>query len=119
MPKITATNCLWFFAYLFCVGGVLFGISSGRKSAIELYGNESAQAEWNDWRDAATTQSRDETSPVKRRAPKSEMPPALALMNDYYISCVVFCLIMVTALFAATMFLVRGVFAKTPTIATE
>ena len=117
MTQLTPGNITWLILYLICVIAVVAGLTRGRNQAVESYGTESAQREWDDWRATAGEQTAGEgpLGPVQRRVPRSEIPPALALMNDHFVGCLVFSLIMTTALFATTMFLVRGIFSRPET----
>ena len=82
-----------------------------RQSALALYGTSDAQAKWDQWRDKATddaTRVRTTPGEVQRRIPRSEAPPALRLMQDYFITCLAFALFMTTLLYSASFVLLRG-----------
>ena len=96
----------------------MLGLVHGRHQALQLYGSESAQKDWDVWRKTASRQTGDVAivdGQVERREPRSELPPALALMSEHFASCLVFSLVMVTALFVTMMFLVRGIFSSPET----
>jgi hypothetical protein len=88
-----------------------------RQAAVALYGSTDAQQKWDQWRDKATedaTKVRTAPGEVQRRIPRSQAPPALRLMQDYFVTCLVFALVMTSLLFAATFVLLRGAFSTEP-----
>ena len=72
----------WGIAYIALMVGVVWGMQVTRARTIASLSTPQAQADWQAWREAATKQS--EEGPVRRRVPKSDVPPALLLMRDYY-----------------------------------
>lgn len=103
-----------YFAYL--VYGVLYvallatvvgGSFFARSWAISVYGSPEAQAQWNEWREGAAKLS--DSSPVKRRVPKSDQPPALVLATTYFGICLSIALVLSSVLFATAVYFVQGV----------
>jgi hypothetical protein len=116
MAKATAQNPLqfslaWLLAYVALIALVVGGLFYGRQRAFALYGSESAQAEWDTWREDAKKLA-DESGPVKRRIPKSIEPPALVLMRDHFVVCLAGSLLLTSVLFGTFMILVRGAFSS-------
>ena len=99
----------WLLGYVTIMALVSAGLLYGRYAAISTYGSGAAQTEWNEWRDDATAMSKG-TGPVKRRVPRSTRPPALVLMQDYFLVCFVGALLLSTVLYGTFMVFVRGAF---------
>jgi hypothetical protein len=83
-----------------------------RENAVETYGSDEAQTEWDQWRTDAKDMAMG-AGPVKRREPKSLQPPALVLMRDHFAACLGLALLLSTVLFGTFMFFVRGAMATT------
>jgi hypothetical protein len=109
-PNPLRFSFAWLLGYLLLLGLVTFGLFYGRQRALAIYGSESAQAEWDAWREDAKKLA-DESGPVKRRIPKSIEPPALVLMRDHFVVCLAGSLLLTSVLFGTFMILVRGAFA--------
>ena len=96
--------------YALLLGGVIAGSLYARSWALTVYGSPQAQAQWNEWRTEAEKLSSE--GPVKRRAPKSDSPPALVLATTYFNTCLGIALVLTTVLFAAAAFFVHGVWTS-------
>lgn len=92
------------------VVGALFRV---RSTVTRVYGGESAQTEWDDWRTAAKEMSSSD-GPVKRREPKSAQPPALVLMRDHFAACLGLAVLLSSVLFATFVFFLRGALQSSP-----
>jgi hypothetical protein len=103
----------WFLAYIAVVAFVLGGLFYGRAKALATYGTLAAQADWNQWRDDVRKDAKTSAS-VERRVPKSAEPPALVLMRDYFLVCLVGAVLLTSVLFATFMVLIRGALAPSP-----
>lgn len=98
----------WLLAYVTTMGLVCAGLTYGRANLLAAYGTEQAKSDWTMWRsDVAIEQNLGEP-PVKRRVPKSDEPPALVLMRDYFGACLGLALLLSSVLFATLAFFVRG-----------
>jgi hypothetical protein len=98
----------WLLAYVMTMALVCAGLTYGRAILLAAYGSEQAQSDWTMWRfDVAIEQHLGEP-PVKRRIPKSDEPPALVLMRDYFPACLGLALLLSSVLFATFAFFVRG-----------
>jgi hypothetical protein len=95
------------------VAFVLGGLFYGRAKALATYGTQAAQADWNEWRDDVRKDAKT-PAPVERRVPKSAEPPALVLMRDYFVVCLVGAVLLTSVLFATFMVLIRGALAPSP-----
>lgn len=92
-PRINGWLLGWLVAYatlMLAVVGSLFWV---RHTVLTQYSTPEAIADWQAWRGDVTNQQTN-PGPVKRDIPKSEVPPALVLMRDYF----------VVSLFGATFF---------------
>ena len=103
----TMPRAIWIACYLFCMWLVVIGMIRARRAAVDGYGTESAQTAWDSWRSFAETETNTE-GPVQRRSPKSDEPPALVLMRDYFYACTAFALLMSSILFGTMALMIRG-----------
>ena len=108
------SNVIWLILYFLMLAAIVVGFRRGRQFALARYGSDSAQASWEDWREDVRRTKAKKDSPTERRIPKSQRPPMLVLMEDYYASCMVFSMVLSTALFLTTMFVAKG--AMRPTV---
>jgi hypothetical protein len=102
----------WLLAYVTVIACVLVGLVYARQLALNTYGSQAAQEEWDAWRDDAKKMASSD-GPVRRRMPKSIEPPALVLMRDYFLVCVTIALVLCTVLYGTIVLLIRGI-ASTP-----
>jgi len=102
-----ATIALIAAAYLGVMGGVVYGLVSVREWARETYVSETEYAKWEEWREEAEKQASGE-GPVRRRPPTSDTPPVLELTQEYFVQVLVVSLVLSSALFAASTYLIRG-----------
>ncbi|WP_425614980.1 hypothetical protein NA78x_004864 [Anatilimnocola sp. NA78] len=86
------------------------GMFYGRQQAIAVYGDQSAQMEWDHWREEAKDLAKG-IGPVTRRVPKSAEPPALKLMRDYFAVCLALALLLSGVLFMTMLAFIRGAFS--------
>jgi hypothetical protein len=78
-----------------------------RRAALDTLSTPEAKAQWDEWRAAA--KSLNEHGPVQRRVPKSDEPPALVLMRDYFGIVLTAGALFGSLLFAAMAWPLRGV----------
>ena len=109
--KALVATLLWLLMYIVMLAAVIGGMLYVRGLAREVYGTPEAQAEWNAWRDEAKKMA-DEPNVVQRRMPKSAEPPALVLMRDYFVVCLVLAIVLSSVLFGTFMMLVRGALGR-------
>jgi hypothetical protein len=103
----------WLLAYVATMALVCAGLAYGRANLLAAYGSEEAFSDWNMWRfEVAVEQGMGKPS-VQRRIPKSEEPPALVLMRDYFPACLGLALLLSTVLFGTFAFFVRGALQHT------
>ena len=97
--------------YVLVVIGIIGGLYAAQRWASRELGTENAQAEWDQWRDTVRQLPEDNT--VKRKVPKSDEPPALKLMRDYFGVSLAMCLILGSVLYGTLLIAIKGVFAST------
>lgn len=107
---LTMTNLVWLVIYLLAMGSIVGGLNYARTTSLAKFNSPAAQADWNEFRTEMDRQSKDMTAPVARRAPKSEEPPTMRLLRDYFGTCVLISLMLSSALFITFMVMLRGVF---------
>jgi hypothetical protein len=105
--KFSLATGLWMLAYLAVVAAVIGGAFAFRNFAFSVYGSPEAQAQWDAWR-ADAKKMEEQPGTVKRRAPKSAEPPALVLMRDHFLVCLVGAVVLSMVLFSTFMMFVRG-----------
>jgi hypothetical protein len=69
--------------YVGLVTVVTWSMFAARRHALTTGSTPASLESWNAWREDVRAQQ-DHPSPVKRAVPKSEEPPALVLMRDYF-----------------------------------
>lgn len=99
--------------YVIVMAGIVFGMNRAKRWAADNFSPAAAQQEWDSFRDDVAQSN--ETSPVRRRVPKSNEPPALVLLRDYYGVCLAISLVLTTAVYATMTFFTLGVLKQNPT----
>ncbi len=94
--------------YLALIVVIVWGLGAFQSWTDAAYASTKAQSDWQDFRDDVA-ESVDSGGPVSRSVPKSEEPPALVLLRDYYAECLVISLVLSSALYWTFAFFLRGV----------
>lgn len=110
-PRTTA-DLIWLALFLLLLAATAWGMIRGRNWILATYDSDSATAEWQEWKQDAAQMER-LPNVVKRKAPKSDLPPAVILMKDYFGICLVGGLGLTAVLLAALLLMMRGAFANT------
>ena len=80
------TNWLWgwMIGYVVLAGAVVGGMIWVRHTVLTDYSTPESIADWRAWQEDVRQQ---QTNPgtVQRRVPKSDEPPALVLMRDFFV----------------------------------
>src|SRR5262245_41579832 len=95
----------WLLGYIAVIGLVCGGLFYARQQALNVYGSPEAKVEWEEWRKAAKEMSQ---GPVARRVPTRAEPPALLLMRDRFVACLLTAVLLTSVLFGTLMVFVRG-----------
>ena len=96
------------------LGVLIWQLFAVKESILAKLSTPTAQAEWDQWR-AETAKP----GPVARRVPKSDEPPALVLLRDYFGICLSAAIFFCSLLYAVLMLLIRGAFAQSTTATPE
>ena len=81
--RISAWLLGWLVAYALLMAAIVGSMFWVRHTVLTKYSTPEAIADWQAWRGDVTKQQTN-PGPVKRDIPKSEVPPALVLMRDYF-----------------------------------
>ncbi len=92
--------------YVLFMSGMIATLMWTRHSVL-TNADPQAVAKWQEWVEEAKRQSKGD-GPVKRRPPKSDVPPAYVLMQDFLPICVFATFIFGSALFITFAYLIRG-----------
>ena len=97
--------------YCCLVDGVTYGMLQLRDWSLENYSTEKAQADWESWREE-TRQLSTSNGPVQRRVPKSNSPPVVRLMQDYFWTCWLAIIMMLGVIYGTMYALLIGAFGN-------
>ena len=73
----------WLIGYVVIAGAVASGLFWVRRGVLATFSTPESRADWQSWREDVRRQKTN-PGPVERRVPKSDEPPALVLMRDYF-----------------------------------
>ncbi|MCH2125153.1 MAG: hypothetical protein MK165_10185 [Pirellulaceae bacterium] len=110
---LSSQKILWLAGYVVVLALLVMGLLAARRMMRDTYSGLEAHADWQEWRETVSQQSSEGAS-VRRRIPKSESPPGLVLMNDYFGACLVISIVLVTALYGTLVLMIRGVWSSPP-----
>lgn len=89
------------------VGAVLGAMYYLRQSSMAELSSSRSISEWQSWRDDVR-QQQSNGGPVTRRIPKSDEPPALVLMRDYFMVLLVGAILFSSVLYWVFAWLLTG-----------
>ena len=102
------TKWLWwgisYAALAVAVAGAMFWV---RQRVVTQSATPESIADWQSWRDDVSRQQ-ENPGPVQRRVPKSDEPPALVLMRDYFGVSLVGAVFFTSLLYAVGSWFVAG-----------
>ena len=93
------------------MGAVVWSLMAARQWALTKHATAESASDWQTWRDDVQ-QQQTRPGPVRRRVPQSAEPPALVLMRDYFVVCLVGAVLFVTVLYWVTAWFVRGILKR-------
>jgi hypothetical protein len=96
----------WLAGYLLWTGLIVWSVYQFRAVTMEQLDTPEARASWEQWRRDAAQQSTD--GQVQHKVPASAESPGLVLMRDYFGVMLAAAIVFGSALFAISMFLIRG-----------
>ena len=100
-------NTIVLVVYLGLMATIAAGMFRARDWASGSLDNTVATDEWQKFREEVVDMN--EASPVQRRVPKSNEPPALVLLRDHFAACTTIALVLSTALYATCAFFAIGI----------
>jgi hypothetical protein len=108
MMVISRGAVAWLLAYLLAMAALVWLVFVARQRVVESLGSPAAQAQWQAWKKQAAKQQADPQHSVSRRPPKSNEPPGLILMRDYFPAVLGMALLGGTVLFGFIALVVRS-----------
>src|SRR5262245_8605742 len=99
---------LWVAVYLLLMAALVGGLFAVRSNVLSEMSSPAAEAQWQRWKAEAAKEDGTH-GPVQRSVPKSNEPPLLLLMRDYFAACIAGLLLPITALYWFIAWLARGV----------
>jgi hypothetical protein len=93
----------WLVGYVVLVSAVVGAMFWARQSAMSL-----SISEWQTWREAERKQQSG-SKVVERRVPKSDEPPALVLMRDFFVVLMVGALVFSSMLYWIIAWFITGI----------
>ena len=101
-----ATIC-WIVGYFCTLWFILYGLNNTRETQLSAATNKLEDA-WAQWRDAAAAQAAGSGS-VKRKIPKSTLPPIRVLFADHYTTITIAATFFGSFLYGMLYFFTRGI----------
>jgi hypothetical protein len=95
------------FAYAALMAAVVGSMFWMQHRVLAEFSTQEATADWQTWRGDVSNQQSN-PGPVKRDIPKSEVPPALVLMRDYFVVSLVGATFFTSLLYWIMAWLVTG-----------
>jgi hypothetical protein len=95
-------------AYVALIMGVTSGMFYARDVVAPSLDTQQGQQNWDVWRHDAADQVAGK-GPVARREPKSNQPPLVVLMRDYFAVCLGGAILFSSLLFAVMLFILQGI----------
>jgi hypothetical protein len=110
MSKTSVVNTLILVVYLTLLIALTVGLWVARGQVLRPKEAAQARDQWQEWRSAAKDQQT-EKGPVLRRVPKSEEPPTVVLLRDYFVTSSLILIVLSSAVYFAFALMLRGVLA--------
>ena len=96
--------------YFSAVAAVVGSMLYIRGVTLATLDTSKATAEWMKWRDDAASEN--QSGPVHRRPPKAIEPPAIILMRDHFVPCLVMAVVTTSLLFGVMLLVIHGVLQR-------
>ncbi len=96
--------------YVIMIGLLAWGLTRAKSWATASLSDAASHGDWQQFRADVVKMNSD--SPVRRRVPKSEEPPALVLMRDHFTECAVISVVLSTALYGTFALFLVGSFNR-------
>src|SRR5687767_1371 len=99
---------LWGSGYVLLLAAVVWELIAARNWSLTEMATPKSVREWQAWReDVRQQQSR--PGPVARSVPKSDMPPALVLMRDYFAVSLIGAIVFSSVLYWVIAWFINGI----------
>lgn len=105
----------WFAGYIVLVGAIVGTMLWWRHSTIPELSTEKSISDWQEWKEARVQAEKSQTGPVHLRAPKSDEPPELVLMRDYFGVLIIGALVFTSLLYWILVWFLNGIYNTKPT----
>jgi hypothetical protein len=99
----------WLVAYLLLMAAIVLALWQTRRSVLSGLDDEAGREQWREWKRQEQARALAKKSPVERRPPTTDEPPAVILLRDHFAAIVAGCLAAGTVLFAFLAIAIRGV----------
>ncbi len=100
----------WIVGYAALVGAVVAAMIWARQSTVAQLSSPKSISDWQVWREDVREQQQLHSGPVQRRVPKSDEPPALTLLRDYFTVLMVGALLFSSMLYWVLAWFITGIF---------
>jgi len=100
----------WFAGYVVLVAAVVVTMIWLRQSAVPQLSSQKSISDWQEWKQANAQEQKARSCPVERRVPKSDEPPELVLMRDFFAVLMVGALLFSSLLYWIMAWFVTGIF---------
>jgi hypothetical protein len=100
----------WFVGYVVLVAAVVVTMIWLRRSAVPQLSSQKSISDWQEWKQANAQEQKARSGPVERRVPKSDEPPELVLMRDFFAVLMVGALLFSSLLYWIMAWFVTGIF---------
>lgn len=102
----------WMVGYAALVGVVVIAMIWKRHSAVTQLSSPKSISDWQAWREDVREQQ-SHPRPVERRVPKSNEPPALVLLRDYFAVLMIGALLFTSMLYWIIAWFITGIMEST------
>jgi hypothetical protein len=99
----------WLVGYVVLVAAVVVTMVWLRQSAVPELSSQKSISDWQAWKQANAEEQKAHSGPVERRVPKSDEPPELVLMRDFFGVLMVGALLFSSLLYWIMAWFVTGV----------
>ena len=98
----------WTLVYAVFILAIVALVFGARRWAMRELSTSQARQRWSAWREDVKQQRDPQAPSVHRRVPRSAEPPALVLMRDYFVVCLMAAIGFCSLLFGITVWLLAG-----------
>jgi hypothetical protein len=107
-PRYMWLSFMWAIGYAALMVAVIAAMFRARDWTVKQLSTQESNADWQQWREDVRKQPA-RLGAVQRRVPKSEEPPALVLLRDYFAVSLVGAVLFSSALYWTMAWFVSGI----------